>query len=406
MLTSSYPRHPDDGAGSFVRSLAKHIAARGHLVRVLAPHDGGRPCPPEDERVQVTFFRYAPAARLRVVGYGRSLQEDVRLRPAVYPSLCGYLVAGLITAVRAVLSSHCDLLHAHWVVPSGFLGAIAARSLRVPLVVSLHGSDMYLASKRQQVGHAARFAFSAAAAVTACSEDLRERAAIAGAGQKATLIPYGVDPDLFAIAPETVKDIRRSLGIGDQELVVVAVGRLVRKKGFDYLLRAWPTISQRAAMPVRLVIGGDGDLRDELEGLARRAGTIREVRFAGALPWSEVAAWLATSDVVVVPSIRDDWGNVDGLPNVLLEAMAAARPVVATQVGGIPSVISHGHNGLLVPERSSEALAKAILELLDAPAQRQSLGMAARETVERGYSWAAVAEQFCRLYSTVIGSLK
>ncbi len=399
MLTSSYPRFPDDGAGSFVRSLARNVGLQGNQVQVLAPHDGSRVIPPEDPNVTVSFFSYAPVNKLRLIGYGRSLYGDVRLRPWAYLSVCCYTLAGIFAAVSTVRRGRCEVVHAHWVVPSGFLGTVVSRLLNIPLIVSLHGSDVYLAETNSVARFAARSALKSADVITACSQDLRDRAAALGAeASKVIVVPYGVDAGFFAPCSEKASQLRRQLAIGDEELVVFSVGRMVRKKGFEYLLQAAPQIIRSVGRPVRIVLGGDGDLRPELETLASKLGIDDRVIFTGMLTQGQVAACLSASDVVALPCVRDDWGNVDGLPNVLLEALAAGRPVVATSAGGIGMVLRDRENGRLVPERSSEALASAIVDLLERESLRASLGAAARATVEKHYSWTEIARRFEELY--------
>ena len=400
MLTSSYPRHADDGAGSFVRYLAKHLGRLGHEVHVVAPHDGGNPCPPHDERVAVTFFKYAPSSELRVFGYGRSLRSDVRLRPAVYLALGPFVTSALAAVLRTTTVHRCELIHAHWAVPSGFVGAVMSLALRLPLVVSLHGSDMYLSTTSHVARLGAGMAFRWANAVTACSQDLLDKAIRLGASPATSwVIPYGVEVDAFTRSLDGIERTRQRLGVRKGELVVSAVGRLVTKKGFDYLLRAIPLIERQVQQPLRVILGGDGDLRQDLERLAAEQGVADRVVFTGPLAQSGVADVLAASDVVAVPSIRDDWGNVDGLPVVLLEAMAAGRAVVATRVGGIPMAVRDGENGILVAERSSEELAQAIVRLLESPELRRSLGGSARTSVETHFTWAALAQAYDRVYS-------
>lgn len=402
VLTSSYPRYPDDGAGSFVRSLCRQLGAMGHSLQVLAPHDGGRPTSPRDPNVDVAFFPYTPFGRLRVLGYGRSLQADVRLRPEVYLGLGGYVVAALAATLVAVRRGGSQALHAHWCVPSGFLAALVARILGIPLVISLHGSDVYLASKDGVAGKAAMFALRSASAVAACSEDLAAKAVALGAyAERTTVVPYGVDVERMDHCAETASSVRSKYGIDPDVVLVVAVGRLVRKKGFEYLLRAWPAITDGGGADARLIVGGDGDLRDELKSLARELGISDRVIFTGSLNWREAGELLAAADIVALPSVRDDFGNVDGLPNVLLEAMAAGKPVVSTTAGGIPLAVSSGENGILVPERSPEALAAAILALGNAPEVRARLGAAARATATQRFAWEVIARQYSAIFEKV-----
>jgi glycosyltransferase involved in cell wall biosynthesis len=123
------------------------------------------------------------------------------------------------------------------------------------------------------------------------------------------------------------------------------------------------------------------------------------VVFLGAVAQSDVAELLAAADVVAVPSVRDDAGNVDGLPNVLLEALASGTPVVATAAGGMGTVAIDGETARVVPERSPEQLAVAIDELLRRPEYGTQLGRQARSDMRRTHSWARVAERFEEAYS-------
>jgi glycosyltransferase involved in cell wall biosynthesis len=152
-----------------------------------------------------------------------------------------------------------------------------------------------------------------------------------------------------------------------------------------------------------LVIAGYGDLRDELERRAAELGVGARVRFPGQLARDRAACYVSAADVYVVPSIHDQGGNVDGLPNALLEGMGAARPIVASCVAGIPEVIVDGQHGLLTPERDSGALVAAIGRLLDDRALGQRLGMAARQRVLEELTWDATAERFERVYRRAVG---
>jgi glycosyltransferase involved in cell wall biosynthesis len=146
------------------------------------------------------------------------------------------------------------------------------------------------------------------------------------------------------------------------------------------------------------VLAGGGDLDKELRERARQAGIADRVRFPGVVPHDQVARCLAAADVVVVPSVRDDEGNVDGLPNVVLEALASGAPLVATPAGGIAAVVREGVTGHLVAERDPEALAAALARLLASPAARAAMGRAARADMEARFGWARVAERFEAAY--------
>ena len=143
---------------------------------------------------------------------------------------------------------------------------------------------------------------------------------------------------------------------------------------------------------LQVAIAGDGDLRDELAERARSAG--EAVWLLGNRSQSDIARLAAAADVIAVPSVHDDAGNVDGLPNFALEALATATPVVATRVGGLPQAIEDGATGRLVVERDAAALAAAMTDLLQRPDEARRLGAAARARVARDFGWPRVAERF------------
>lgn len=402
MLTSSYPRFPGDGVGSFLEPIAHGVARLGKHVHVVAPWHPMVRRPAREDDVSFHFFRYAPTPRLHVFGYASALKADVSLRPTAYAMTPFAVGAGCLALRRVSRTTRSRVIHAHWVIPSGFMAAVSGIGL--PLVISLHGSDVYLAESNPLVGRAARHAFRRAGAVTACSEDLRRRAIALGANEESTtVVPYGVNTDRFKPDATARQRLRTSLGLSVRAPVLVTAGRLVRKKGIEYLLEAlalltpdWPTLT--------LLVIGDGDLRPELEQHVSRRDLRKHVRFLGALPQEDVGAWFATADIVVIPSIKDDAGNVDGLPNVLLEALATATPVLTTAVGGIESVAIDGRTARVVAERDGVAIADAVNQLLRHPAAAAALGRAARADMCRSHGWSTTARQFDAAYERAIAA--
>jgi glycosyltransferase involved in cell wall biosynthesis len=398
MLTTSYPRFPGDGVGSFMEPIAKGVAARGHEVHVVAPWHPALTRAKHEDGVSFHFYRYAPLPSLNVFGYAAGLREDTHLRLAAWAMTPAALAAGWFKAWRVATKRRATVVHAHWVIPGGVTGLLA-RGGR-PLVVSLHGSDVYVAERHPLLGRVARTVFSRASWITACSEDLRVRAVALGApSARSETVPYGVDAERFAPGSRAGHDVLAALGLA-QRRVIFAAGRLVRKKGFEFLIDAARLLASRRA-DVSLVIAGDGDLRDEL--LARAAGLpAGVVQLIGTRPQSEIGRLAAAADVVVIPSVHDRAGNVDGLPNFALEALATATPVVATAVGGLPQVVRHLETGLLVEEQNAELLASAIERLLSDPPLSHRLGGAARDLVTREFGWGRTAERFEAAYDRAV----
>jgi glycosyltransferase involved in cell wall biosynthesis len=396
MITSSYPRFPGDMVGTFLEPIAHGVAARGHDVHVVLPWHPLLQRPPREGDVHFHPFRYAPFPQLNVFGYASALRADVTLRFAALAAAPLALIAAARVARRVARSVQATVIHAHWVIPFGAVGATIAG--RLPLVISLHGSDVFVAERHASIGAAARAAFRRADRVTACSEDLRQRAIRLGASEDGSeTIPYGVDARRFQ--PDAALRARRraALGIRPEQPLIFTAGRLVRKKGFEYLIDAMGELAARWPDAI-LVIGGGGDLDRELRARAAERGLAERVVFTGVLKQDEVAECLAAADVAVVPSVRDDAGNVDGLPNVVMESLASGTALVATTAGGIGAVADDGENALLVGERDPPALARAIDALLSDADRRARIGGAARQRVLERHSWAHVAERFERCY--------
>ena len=400
MVTSSYPRFPGDTVGTFMEPIARGVAARGHAVHVVAPWHPRVARPDEEGGVRFHFYRYLPRAGPHVFGYAGALRADVHLRASALVVTPLAVAAGIWAARRVARAVGATLMHGHWVVPGGFIARRAAGA-SMPLVVSLHGSDVYLAERHALVRRAAAGVFRRAAWVTACSADLRTRAIALGADPgRSDVLPYGVDTARFRPDADARREVRARFDLADTAVVVFAAGRLVRKKGFEYLIDAAARLAPRWP-GLRVLMAGEGDLADELRARSAREGVDRVVRFLGPVPQHDMPPLLAAADIVVVPSVRDDAGNVDGLPNVVMETLASGTVLVTTPAGGIASVADNGRTAVIVPERDPEALAAAIDALLSDPARRRELGRAARSDVCEQYGWERVAERLELIYDRV-----
>jgi glycosyltransferase involved in cell wall biosynthesis len=191
--------------------------------------------------------------------------------------------------------------------------------------------------------------------------------------------------------------MRRLLGAQDGDLLVVAVGRLARVKGFEYLIDAVSRVPRGT-----LAMVGDGELRPELERLAEASSA--RVVLTGSMPHDRVARALAAADVVVVPSVVDERGRVDATTSTALEALASGRPLIATAVGGIPEVVRDGENGLLVPQKDPLALAAAIERLRTDPDLCQRLSQRGREFAVERLSWDSAIEALEETFKRAIAS--
>lgn len=403
VLAHSFPRFPGDTHGPFVKRLSEELARLGHQVHVLVPYDS-EIAPDPDSPLKMHHFRYVRPDGMHLLGYSRTLKGDVGMRLGAWLQSPLYFFFGQRALHRLVRERRIDLIHAHWILPNGYIAARVSEATGVPYAATLHGSDVFMAERNPLFGRMARQALEGASYVTSCSGELRQRLLAVGRqneadetlAEKVQLVPNGTD-----VVPGDPGDgrgdaVRERYGIATGAPVLAAVGRLVYKKGFGVLLGALPGIL-RARPETRLLLGGGGDLDHELREQARRLEVEDAVVFTGSLTHPQVLELLSAADVFVMPSVRDPKGNVDGLPIVVLEAMAAGLPVVASDVSGIPMAVEPGETGLLVPEKDPEALADAVLELLEDPERARRLGQAGRRRVADELNWPAVARIHDRL---------
>lgn len=271
-------------------------------------------------------------------------------------------------------------VHGYFAHTPAEVAARAAGLLGVPYGFSTHARDARKVAPDTLAERARN-----AACVVACNTDVAEE--ILQGGGAVHLLPHGVDLQRFKPRP------RRHA----EELRLLAVGRLVEKKGFHVLLDA----AARLDFPFRLRIVGEGPERERLSKLVETHGLSARVTLEGPLTHAELPGAYADSDAVVVPSIQDSSGDRDGLPNVVLEAMACARAVVASDISAVGCAVTDGETGLLVSPGDARGLASALKRLACAPELRERLGRGGRERVERDYEVGRCTERLYQLLTSV-----
>ena len=398
-LTQTFPRFSDDTAGPFIRDLARGLVRRGDHVTVLAPHAKDVPSRWQIDGVEIRTFRYAPVS-WEVLGYGRSLEADetIKLRAGLVTPL--YLWALRRETRRLVAESSFDLVHAHWVVPNAL--AVAGAVRRVPLAVGLHGSDVFLAEK-PLVRIWVRRTMKKVGLLTGCSPELVERVCNVGfPDDLSRVIPYGVDVEVFSPKADPETDWRDKLGIPASAPMILSVGRMATKKGYQVLVHGLGELFRRCP-EAHLVLAGGGDLLEVLKEAAKPWSN--QVHFPGSVLRDTLPDLFRAADIFVLPAVHDSQGNVDGLPNVILEAMASGLPVVATAISGIPLAVNEERTGLLVPEGEVDSLIDALERLVVQPELRRHLGEGARRKAETELTWDVVAGRYRAAYTEVLSGL-
>ncbi|GAP13760.1 glycosyltransferase [Longilinea arvoryzae] len=401
ILTSSYPRYPGDGTAPFIKSFAENYAKLGHLVYVIVPYDPAVNGDNDLENVQVIRYRYIWPNSLSLMGHAQSLKGDARLSALSFLLLPFFLFFGIIALYRVCREKKIDVIHANWVLPNGPIALVVSRLLKIPYVLSLHGSDIYVSQKNPAFSRVSRSVFDGASSVTACSRELKEAAVRLGSNEEKTyLLAWGADPEKFSPSNYSI-DLRNKFGIAESEILVIAVGRLVYKKGFNILISAWKKVYEQFPTS-RLIIGGGGPLQEALEQKAKELHIDGSIFFSGRINWQEMPTYLASADIFVLPSVKDEHGNMDGLPTVLLEAMSSGTACIASEIGGVPLVIEDGKNGILVQEKSSDQLSDSLINVIKNDPLRQELKDSARNSILLEHNWLNVARKLVGLFSSAI----
>ena len=294
----------------------------------------------------------------------------------IMPALAGLPGDEVAQGVALAAAARTDAvthLHAHFASLAGRTAWIASRLTGIPYTVTTHAKDIY---HRDVDPVWLRRVCSDADRVIAISRfnERHLRTALEGSGARISLRYNALELDRFPYrAPAPVEP--------GSALRVAAVGRLVPKKGFDVLIEALAALTG-AGVPVTAVISGEGELHEALAARVRALGLAERVRLPGALTQSEVRALLRGSHVLTVPCVPAEDGNIDGLPTVVLEAMACGTPVVATDVTGVPEAVRDGETGILLPAGEPEALARALRDLASGLVDTAGLAARARALIE------------------------
>lgn len=291
-----------------------------------------------------------------------------------------------------------DLIHAHFG-PGAVYALPFARRHRLPLVVTFHGYDVaFLSSPARWLPQHWRYALQGprvlhhmTLGLCASTELQTMLEALRVPAERLRVHRLGIDLERFRPGDRPIEEIR-----------VVMVGRLVEKKGFEFGLTAFAEVARETPL-LRLTIVGEGQRETALRRLAAALGVADRVYFSGQVPPDEVARHLATSHVLLAPSVVDRWGNRESGLIVVKEASACETVPIGTRHGGIPEIIDDGETGFLVPERDAAALADRLRRLVRDPALRARLGHAARAKMAREYDNRVCVRELEERYDEVRG---
>lgn len=388
LLTHVFPRAASDSLGAFLLHLSEAMGERVQVL-VIAPHAAKLRERESFGAVQVTRFHYAPDAH-ETLAYTGIMHEQVARSIGGKIVFARFVWNYFRAARNAVKQFKPDVIHAHWWLPGGLVGALVSKVSRVPLVLTTHGTDVEQLRKTRWAQPLARFAFGRARAVTCGSNYLRAQLLelqVADAA-RVRVIPMPVNP-VFASARWNVE--RSNVPTFN----ILTVARLTKQKRIDTLIEALKILRARG-VDAQLQIVGDGDQRAFLENKTRELQLDAFVNFLGARAQNELPASYAECDAFVLPSVRE------GLGLVLAEALLCGAPVIAADSGGVTDIVISNETGLLFPECDADALADALEKYARDSQYAARLAQNGRALVSERFTPATVAAQFLETYEQAI----
>lgn len=389
VLTSTFSRWEDDIEPKFIDYLC-HYLSEEHEIHVLAPHYRGSKRMENNGSIKVFRFRYAPES-WETLTYDGGILSNLkrnRLKILLVPI---FLLAQFMYTAKLVRAGDYDLIHAHWIIPQGLTSIIARffSRKRLPIVLTSHGGDLY-ALKGSVLSRIKRWITRSVDKLTVVSSAMRAKAAEMGLNEESDIevVPMGVD-SRETFTPPRDNNSRRGL---------LFVGRLVDKKGIEYLLDAMPQILCKHPEE-RLIVIGDGPLRTSLERHGESLGLKDSIKFTGAITNELIPEYLRQSAICIFPSVVTDSGDQEGTPVAIMEALACGCATIVTDFPGATDIIKNGVTGLLVPERSPEAIAAKVGILLSHRELCEHIGENGRRIVEENYDWRIISNRFSDIFT-------
>ncbi|NIT35794.1 MAG: glycosyltransferase [candidate division Zixibacteria bacterium] len=368
VCSSTFPlREGDPRTARFVYDLAAALAEYFD-VTALAPHHPGAALAEKLGPVEVRRFKYFLPSALERLADGAGIMANVKRRPLAKMQAPFLLWWFRRAAQRLLRGTRVDAVNTHWLVPAGWAVGPVAAGAGIRHLLTIHAADVFFLRRVPWGRRVAARVIATADKIFADSEFIVDEVSrLVGFDVDAVAATAGVDAASFA--PDySPAEAKAKLG-WPAAPTVLFVGKMIEKKGLVYLIKGMTEI--RAALPAaRLVAAGDGPLRGDSERLTRELGLADAVSFVGPRGHDELKLMYNGADVLAVPSVVARDGETEGMPSVILEAFAAACPVVGSRVAGIPEFVRDGETGFLAEPASPEDLAAKIIETVRAGRER------------------------------------
>ena len=392
VLASTFPRWKDDTEPRFVYDLCQRLKSEYEII-VLTPHAKNTKKQENFDGLTVIRYRYAPEG-FEQLAYEGGITAKLKGNKLIWLLLPFFFLGQWIAIIKLLKRYPVKVIHAHWLIPQGFLALLAkAVSKNKPAVLcTSHGGDLYglndLISKTIK-----RYVIKNVEALTVVSSIMQQEVKkLVPDTDLPKVVPMGTDlQGLFT--PD--KSVQR------KPFQLLFVGRLVEKKGLQYLLKALPKILETYPK-VTLNIAGTGPELDKLKKLVNDLNLKEQVFFLGRLSHQQLVTQYRTAALAVFPFVQAKDGDIEGLGLVMVEAMGCGCPVIASDIPAVRDVIINNNTGVLTEAGNKKQLAEKVMELLSYEDRRKALAKEAREYVLERFSWNTTAKSYQALLQKLV----
>lgn len=383
VITSSFPKWSGDDTIPFVYELSKRLV-EDFEVTVLAPHCPNSKRKEKFDNIEVYRFRYFFERFEKLACAGGIL--PVLRRNKLYYFVIPFFLLGLFWAlIKQVRKDRPDIIHAHWIIPQGLMAALIKKIYKIPYVVTAHGSDVF-GLKGKWFNSIKLVALKNASKITVVSSAIKnEIIKKIDSNLKIEVVSMGVDAEYFT-PDKKDNTIRNSYSINGG-VFLLFVGRLSPEKGLNYLLNAMPDIIGKFPK-TKLLIIGEGTLKQEMQELAGRLNLENNVIFLGQISNKELPKYYASADIFINSSLRE------GLPVTVMEAMSCRCIPVVTDLEGNIDLIKDNITGFFVEQKNQRAISQKIIELMSNPSLVVTVKSHIREEIISRFDWKIITNKY------------
>ncbi len=405
ILTTTFPKSEDDfQTPKFVLDLGLSFQKLDYEVCVLTPNFPNGKKKETIFKLNVKRFNYFFPRKKQDLCIKGGVLTNLEKNKFNYLKVPFLSLCLLFNTLFYILKKRDTIINSHWAVPSGLVGAIMNKLFRTTHISTLHAAGVYSLKKLPLSRFIASFIMKGSSRIYPVSSEvknvflsiLKNDKRIMEAENKMKILPMGVWIKKMLLQRENIIEIRKRNYINDDTFLILYIGRLVEKKGVEFLIEAIKNLVEDINVKIKAVkvyICGGGPKKDKLVEFVNNLGLNKIIEFKGIITDNKKIEYINMADIVVVPSIITKTGDTEGLPVVILESMAAAKPVIASNVGGIKDVVQDGENGFLVMQQKPSEIHDAILKIFQNPEKANEMSRKAFETIQN-YDWSVIAEEY------------